>query len=141
MRKNRFQGLYWHIETKLPIAFLKLISTLKLSKGKSYASKIRNTFQVTQEYITLVEKIGTCSRYHPNAMSKITANGWYLGPRLTCKSCKYPIEDMRACLVCTKYTVYSTQYTKTELKYHSYRGLAIALSKISKPITLKKDSI
>ena len=75
MRKNRFQGLYWHIETKLPIAFLKLISTLKLSKGKSYASKIRNTFQVTQEYITLVEKIGTCSRYHPNAMSKITANG------------------------------------------------------------------
>ena len=34
-----------------------------------------------------------------------------------------------------------TEYTKTELKYHSYRGLAIALSKISKPITLKKDSI
>ena len=103
----------WYIETKLPIT--------------NRVLEIYIPFAVIQEDITLVKKIGTCSRYHSNAMSKITANGWYLGPRLTCKSCKCPIEDMRACLVCTKYTVYSKQYTKTELKYHSYRGLAYSL--------------
>ena len=78
----------WYIETKLPIT--------------NRVLEIYIPFAVIQEDITLVEKIGTCSRYHPNAMYKITANGWYLGPSLKLKCCQYPIEEMR------QYTTNST---------------------------------